>query len=139
MFKLASVALLALISVSCLGSDFEDSIERSWQLTSGRVDGAEIPIVATHPITISFDGGEVDGTAACNGYGGQYALSGSSISFESLAFTEMACSPQEVMDSEQMYADAITRVERVVLDNGLVLRGTGVELVFEAVEPDAGS
>lgn len=135
MSKLALLAVLTLMAVGCLGSDFEDSIEGSWQLASGRVDGEEITIADTNPITIDFESEQVSGNGSCNHYSGSYALSGSSISFEPMAFTEMACFPEELMETEMMYGEALTRVEEVILDDGLVLRGSGVELVFEAVEP----
>lgn len=135
MWKIALLAGLALVSVACLGSDFEDSIEGSWKLTSGTIDGTEIPLIDSHPITINFERDMVNGTASCNSYGGGYQLSGSSITFEPLAMTEMACHPPETMEAESMYGEALTQVSTVVLDNGLTLRGPGVELVFEALEP----
>jgi heat shock protein HslJ len=49
--------------------------------------------------------------------------------------TEMACSPPETMTAEAMYAEALTRVDTVAVDQGLTLSGDGVELVFEALEP----
>jgi heat shock protein HslJ len=135
MWKLALLAVLALVSAACLGSDFEDSIEGSWQLTSGTVDGTEIPLLDTHPITINFQGDMVNGTASCNSYGGGYELSGSSITFQPLAMTEMACSPPETMEAEMMYGQALSQVTTVLLNDGLILRGPGIELVFEALEP----
>ena len=44
---------LAFSAVACLGSDFADSLEGSWRLTSGTVDGEPIPILDSHPITIA--------------------------------------------------------------------------------------
>lgn len=126
---------IAAISTACLGSDFADSVEGSWQLTSGTVEGDDIPILETHPITITFDGDQVGGTAACNGYGGSYQLSGSKISFGDLAMTEMACSPQEAMVAESLYARALGLVTTVSVDGGLVLEGPDTRLVFEALQP----
>jgi heat shock protein HslJ len=55
--------------------------------------------------------------------------------------TEMACSPQEAMEAEAMFADAIIRIDTISLDEQLTLTGNGVEMVFEALEAgsDAGS
>jgi heat shock protein HslJ len=139
MWRVALITALVMISTACLGSDFADSVEGSWQMTSGTVDGNQIPIVDTHPISIAFDQDEVSGTASCNGYGGTYELDGSTITFRDLAMTEMACSPEETMQAETMFATALTRVDSVSLDGELTLSGDGVEMVFDAVEPVPGS
>lgn len=131
MWRIALTTALALMATACLGSDFADSVDGSWQMTSGTVDGEEIPIVASHPITITFDGDRVDGTASCNGYGGTYELDESTIEFSDLTMTEMACSPQETMEAEELFATAITRTDTVSLDEQLTLSGDGVEMVFE--------
>jgi heat shock protein HslJ len=133
-----TVLFVALVAVSaCLGSDFADSLDGPWQLTSGTVGGEEIPIIDSHPITITFEGDQVGGTASCNGYVGTFELEGSSIGFENLAMTEMACSPEETMKAEQMYAEALTLVDRVSVDGELTLTGPDVELVFTALAPVA--
>lgn len=133
MRKLALMSLLAVFATACLGSDFADSVEGTWQMTSGTVDGEEIPLLDSHPITITFEGDEVSGTAACNGYGGTFDLDGSEIAFGALAMTEMACIPEETMEAEAMFGTALTRVDTVVIDDQMTLSGEGVELVFESV------
>lgn len=127
--------LTALISAGCLGNDFADSIEGSWELTSASVDGEEIVLVPSHPVTMTFKGNEVNGTASCNGYGGTFERDGSSIAFGNLAMTEMACAPPGTMTAEAMFASGLAGVERVEVDGGLTLSGPGVELVFELLEP----
>ena len=137
MRKIALSSLVAIVAATaCLGSDFADSVEGSWVMTSGTVDGEEIPLLDSHPITIAFEGDEVGGTAACNGYGGTFELDGSEITIGALAMTEMACFPKEIMQAEAMFGTALTRVETVSIDDQMTLSGDGVELVFEAV-PDA--
>lgn len=135
MRRLALLSTLALALAACLGSDFADSLDGSWQMTSGTVNGEEIPLLDSHPITITFDGDRVTGTASCNSYGGDFELSGSQIRFENVAMTEMGCFPVEAMVAEAMYADAITRVQSVSLEGDLTLKGDGVQLAFEALEP----
>jgi heat shock protein HslJ len=137
MWKLTLLTALGLIGTACLGSDFADTVEGSWQMTSGTVDGKQIPILDSHPITIDFEDDEVSGTASCNGYGGSYELNGSTVKFGDLAMTEMACSPQKTMDAEAMFAEAIIRVDSISLDEQLTLTGNGVDMVFEAMK--AGS
>lgn len=140
MWRVALITGLALVSTACLGSDFADSVEGSWQMTSGTLDGKEIPLVESHPITITFRDEQVSGTASCNGYGGTYELDGSMITFSGLAMTEMACSPEETMQAEAMFATAIARVDSVSLDGQLTLSGDDIEMLFEAIEavPESG-
>jgi heat shock protein HslJ len=135
MNRIALIGLLALLASACLGSDFADSVEGPWQMISGTVNGEQIPLLDSHPITANFEDGQVGGTAACNSYGGTYSLSGSTISIGDLAMTEMACFPEEVMRAEALFSEGIMRVDTVTLNGGLTLSGDDVEMVFEALEP----
>ncbi|MGH8948971.1 MAG: META domain-containing protein, partial [Acidimicrobiia bacterium] len=106
----------------------------AWELVSGSVDGTEIPIVDGHPITLSFTDDTAGGTAACNGYGGSFAISGGDITFSQLGSTEMACMPDTVMTSEIAYLEALPRLEELSMtENELILRGEGVELIYTAL------
>lgn len=135
MKSIVLLAALGLLTAACLGTDFADSVEGSWQMTAGTVDGEAMPLIESHPVTITFEDGQVTGTASCNGYGGSYELSGSSVGFGNLAMTEMACFPEETMQAEALFAEAITRVDSISLDGTLTLSGDGVEMIFEALEP----
>jgi len=135
MRRITFLSALAVLAVACLGSDFAASVEGQWQLMSGTVDGEAIPILESHPITIEFDDGQVGGTAACNGYGGTYELSDATLSLSDLAMTEMACSPDEVMEAEALYASALILVDHVEVNVDLTLTGPGAELMFEILEP----
>lgn len=104
-------------------------------MTTGTVDGNEIPLVSSHPITITLEGDQVNGTASCNGYGGSFEISGSEISFGNLAMTEMACLPEQTMEAEALFAQGLTMVDTVAVDGGLTLSGEGVEMSFEQLEP----
>ncbi len=134
MRKLALASLVVVLVTACLGSDFADSLEGTWQMTSGTVDGQEVPLLDSHPITIHFEGTQLSGTASCNQNSGSFDLDGSTISIGPVAMTEMACTPEETMQAEAMFGQAITRVDTVTIDEGLTLSGDGVELVFEALE-----
>ncbi|HET9260041.1 MAG TPA: META domain-containing protein [Acidimicrobiia bacterium] len=132
MRRIIAIAALVLAGTACLGSDFADSVEGSWQLVSGTVDGTEIPILEAHPVTIVFDEDQASGISACNSYSGSYTLDGSSIEFGNLVMTEMACLDPGVMEAEEAYSAGLLAVETVTLDDGLTLRGPDVELVFES-------
>ena len=72
----------------------------------------------------------VGGTAACNGYGGMYEIAGDQITFSELFGTEMACTPEAVMESEQTYLKGLLLVDTFSMtDENLTLSGEGVELV----------
>jgi heat shock protein HslJ len=136
------LVLFALVAAACgagssqTGYGDAPSIEGAWQLESGTLDGAAVPIVDTHPITLTVEGDEVFGTAACNGYGGKVDVSGDSFSVGPLGVNEMACFPPETMESEQIFLDALVEVDVVEVAEGrLILRGETVELVFTALAP----
>lgn len=108
----------------------------SWELISGSVDGQPISIVDSHPITLSIGLDAVGGTAACNNY--FYAGSLPVREGSGFGITDMACSPQEVMESEAAYLTALARVEKGVVEDGLLLvghQGGEVELHFQVLEP----
>jgi heat shock protein HslJ len=108
----------------------------AWELEEGTIDGADLTLVEGHPITLSMTDGQASGTAACNGYFGTVSISGAEISFTGLGATEMACSPEEVMESERRYLEALTRVTGLSVGaDSLSLTGDGVELVFTALPP----
>lgn len=133
MRRIIAIVALAVASTACLGSDFADSVEGSWQLVSGTVDGTEIPIVETHPITIDFEEDQASGVSGCNNYSGSYTLDGSSIEFGNVVMTEMACLDPGVMEAEAAYSAGLLAVDSVTLDETLTLSGPDVELVFQSM------
>jgi heat shock protein HslJ len=104
----------------------------AWQLRVGTADGEAIPIVEGHPITLTIEGSEIGGTAACNHYGGRLQVSGGRMSIQGLGMTAMACVDAGVMEAEAAYTAALGRVESISGEGGeLLLGGEGVELRFE--------
>lgn len=125
------LAVAALALTACLGSDFAASIEGSWTLESGTWDGQPIPLVESHPITAEFEGDEIGGTAACNTYGGRWQTNEGFFQITELAWTEMACMPPDVMESEAAYLTALANVETAeVVDGNLVLTGSRTEMTL---------
>ena len=133
MMRIAIFALLGLVLVACSPSSGE--IEGAWQLESGAFEGEPIPMVDTHPITVTLDGDQIFGTAACNGYGGAYQIS-NGFQLTGVAVTEMACMPVEAMESERVFLGALHNVEAAeVADGKLVMTGSRTEMVFGELEP----
>lgn len=113
------------------GGIFGPDTHGSWQLVSGIVGDADIPLVESHPITLEVGAEQVGGTSACNHYGVQFAADGQVL----IGGTAMACEPA-VMASERAYVAALTRVtDASVEDDHLVATGEGVELTFSGLEP----
>jgi heat shock protein HslJ len=146
MKKLVSLTALALTLVAC--SPVQVNVDGSWVLVGGSSEGQEVPILDDWPITLEIDGDHISGTAACNSYGGDVTIDNGTFETTGLFQTEMACMPEEVMDSERIYLTAMAVVDTAAReDERLVLSGPDTELVFEpggsevpsaqAVEPSA--
>ena len=81
----------------------------------------ERPVIDNSPATIEFAGnGRVGGHASCNRFVGEYALSGSSLSFGKLGATKMMC-PSALMEQEARFLAALERVSKVQIQKGLLL------------------
>jgi heat shock protein HslJ len=107
----------------------------TWQLISGHGPEGEIPLVNSHRITLTFEEGSATGTAACNRYGGEVTISGTSFRIRNGAMTAMACR-SDVMDSESAYMAAIGTADSIARkDDMLVLSGPATTLRFELLPP----
>ncbi len=127
--KIALFALIGLVAAAC-GSG-SGTANGSWQLQSGTLDGRPIPLVATHPVTMTIDGNEISGVAACNQYQGRVDVSADRFSLADVAVTEMACEPPEVMDAEAAFLSALGDATTIELGTDrLTLTGPRSELVF---------
>lgn len=112
-------------------------LDGAWQLEAGTHDGAALPIIADSPITMTIDGSQVGGRAACNTYGGTIEIEGASVTIGALSMTEMGCD-EPVMAAESAYLAALANVtgaERS--DSELRLLGEGVELTYAFIPPVA--
>jgi heat shock protein HslJ len=133
---IALVAILAIGLTACADPAEEaasDPTANAWVLEAGTVDGADIPILDDHPITLVFntEDGTAGGTSACNQYFAAYTLSGSDLTFDDAGSTMMACEPPEVMDAEAAYLEALSLVELFTIEDGqLNLSGVDADLVF---------
>jgi heat shock protein HslJ len=74
-------------------------------------DGDPLPILERAPITMTVDGTQVGGIAACNHYGGEITISGDRVTIGAMSMTEMGCDPA-VMEAESAYIAALAAVER---------------------------
>jgi heat shock protein HslJ len=131
-----SLAVLVVLVAGCNGADPGPTgggdPQGSWVLVSGATDAGELPLVEDHPITLTIDGSSIGGTAACNGYGGRLEATGAGVEIRDLAWTAMACVPDDVMAAEAAYTQALPAVRSIRRDGEqLVLEGVGLELRFD--------
>lgn len=136
--RIAAVLVAALLLAGCDlafpggGSDGPDG---TWRLTGGTHGGDPVPLIPAAPITMTLDGTQIGGKAACNQYGGDVQIDGATIRIGMLAVTEMGCDAP-VMDSEALYLAALADVERFErIGEVLTFRGQGVELTYQLVPP----
>lgn len=81
----------------------------SWVVTQVKSS----PTIANHQPRIEFSTTTVAGSASCNRFTGGYTKSGVGISFSPLATTEIACSPQSVMDQEAEFNAVLGKVAKL--------------------------
>ncbi len=125
------LTLAALVALSACGrrSDSGASLDGDYRMTSGVADGESIPLQEDHPVTLTIDGDHVEGTAACNEYGGTIVVEGDHVTISDLATTEMACFPEESMVTGRMFLAALTAVDTLESDEGsLTLIGPEIQL-----------
>jgi heat shock protein HslJ len=92
-----------------------------WELVDGSTGDAPVPVPTGARATIAFDDGEAGGTSFCNRYSGTFLLSGSSLSFDDFAVTEMACADPELMAAEAAYLRALGSVDTAAVEGEEVL------------------
>jgi heat shock protein HslJ len=94
-----------------------------------------VKIIADHPITLTLEGSRVEGTAACNLYGGEFATQGNRFTLSETHMTLMGCRPA-VMEAEYTYTAALLNVDEIERgEDTLLLRGPDSELHFELLPP----
>ena len=131
------VLLIVLVATACgsVETTGAESIDGVWQLESGTVNGAPVPLVDGYRITFSGEGSTFGGTAACNQYGATIGIDSGTVTLEELFVTEKACRP-EVMDSEAAFLTGLQGVDRAErTDDRLVLSGPDARLEFVELAP----
>jgi heat shock protein HslJ len=125
--------VLTLLAAACGSEDPAGSPgstpDGDWVLTGG------IDLVDGFPITMSIEGSEVSGRAACNSYSGTVTVDGARLTIGEIGATEMGCQPA-VMAAESAFIAALLRVVSFDRDGDrLTLSGPEIALSFEPVTP----
>jgi heat shock protein HslJ len=111
------------------------SYDGTWEFVEGHGPEGEVRTVGGYRITLTINGRDAGGTAACNSYGGSVDIEGSSFRFGGGGMTEMGCR-QDVMESETAYIAALHAVDSIARDGDrLTLTGKDAELRFAIVPP----
>ena len=71
--------------------------------------------------SLSLQDGQASGFSGCNNFHGSYTLEGHSLKFGPLASTRKACFEDSAMITEQLFLEALAKVEGYSLNNGRLL------------------
>ena len=81
------------------GSSDNSGLDGEWVLASGSVDGTPLELNPEWRVTMTINGSEIGGRAACNHYGGSVSIDGGEFSVDDVFQTEMGCEP-DISDRE---------------------------------------
>lgn len=87
--------------------------------------------------TITFEGGEMNGSAGCNSYFGSYEVSGQDLTTGQVGSTEMFCEePEGLWEQEVFFLETLGDAQRYELseDRLMIFRSDGEALTFEPIE-----
>lgn len=117
------------------GDQGAGTLDGPWLLVSGTVDGSPVALVDGWDVTLTIDGDQVGGTAACNGYGGTVDTTDGAFMVADLGWTEKGCEPS-VMDLEQAFLQSLMTISSYDLVDGVLTLGApSAEWVFVPVAP----
>ncbi len=109
-----------------------------WVLVEYGPEGDLVAPLPQKDLTIAFVDGAINGSAGCNGYGGEYLVDGNSIEFGPIAGTMMWC--EDLSEQESAYLAILGEVETFLLAEDaseLVLEGPAGLLRYGRPEPIA--
>jgi heat shock protein HslJ len=92
--------------------------ETSWQLLSIIERGQEVALHEGVTITLSFrPEQEFIGSTGCNNFEGEYQVQGNTISLSRKTVTQQWCTPETIMQTEEIYLRALRNVQEFQLIN----------------------
>ena len=137
-----ALAVLAVITsvfgiLTAINQSGADShIQGQWTLVEASDSQGAID-TRVSAIVMTVDDSTLSGSV-CNHFGGDYALSGSTLKVGPLMTTEMWCqTPDGIMDVESRFVEALGKANTVRFEGtNLVLTGVDIRLVFALSTPD---
>ncbi len=107
------VLMFAVLLSACFAAAEPSLSGTHWLLTE--LNGQ--PAVPDRQPTLNFEEKQVSGNGSCNGFGGDYTVSGDQLTFGPIMSTMMACVENGIMDQESAYFDALGKVARYNIEN----------------------
>jgi len=106
----------------------------TWKLVSyGPVDYPVSAVTNVETSVVFSQDGKVSGSVGCNSFSGDYKISGSQVTFESVAATMMACE-DSLMQQESNVLNVLTGTVNFKLDGDTLTLATmdgGATLIFK--------
>lgn len=129
------VITVVVVSAALYGNYYQSRLRgTSWRLVT--LDGAA-PVQYTNPLLLFEPDGSVSGRAGCNAFGtGYFSVRRTTIHIPGMFSTLMACSPNEVMQQERAYMNALRDASRYQLsdDRLVITTHDDKQLVFVPLE-----
>ena len=117
------------------GSGDTARLDGAWVLVVGTVDGMTLALNDQYRVTMTIEGSEISGRAACNGYGGSVSIEDGTFFLNEVFLTAMGCEP-EVMEIESIFMQGLSNVTSATRSGDTaLLTGDGVDYTFEIVPP----
>jgi len=114
----------------------ESELDGDWVVTSGLVHGEPVQLIEGAPITLTVEGFELSGVAACNDYGFTAEFVDGMVDNVAPYATEIGCMAEGVTELEQLYLKSIGPSATYVVDgNTLTWQSPTATWVFTRVPP----
>ena len=131
---LLAIFLVSALWLAACGAGAEALEDKTWVLESyGEPDSLKTVLEDTEiNITFDSDEGKVTGSAGCNGYFGEYEVSGNKLSFPGpIGSTLMSCG-EEIDEQEILYLSALEDTESFKIEGDKLTINCGQQvLVFK--------
>lgn len=114
MMKKIMIGLLVMIVLSACAGGSSASVEGQWKLVSYNQTAAMPDVEAS----IEFKDGQMSGNVGCNGFGGEYTVSGDTLEFGPVMSTMMFC--EAVADQESTVLATLQEKTSFVIDGNMM-------------------
>lgn len=114
----------------------DESLEHTWWLEGGTIDGAPIEVPKGVRVVLVVGRSQLSGQVACKGYAAFPVVDGDAFRMGDLEIGGDRC--EEHAETQTAYLDAFRRTTSIhrTDDQRLVLAGDGTELAYTTQEPD---
>ncbi len=134
-FMICGLAAILVGLAACSGDQSQptDPLEgTSWQLLFYR----KSTVLEGTETSITFEDGEISGSAGCNSYFGSYQVNNQNLTISPVGATEMYCAePEGLMEQEAFFLETLNDAQRYELteERLMIFRSDGEALTFERI------